>query len=280
MMITTLKTDHEILQSLVDSAAFFQSAAKEDIAISICDREKWLLQLDHQNIKLGIKAGDPVSKEDEVIQSALSGNKGAGRPPLEVYGIHFFGKTTPIFNGNRIIGAMGMAYNIDIILKLEDCIEKLNSITRRIKKLITSIVAQAGDLSDTNSQLYSFSEKARENSENIDSILKVIQQISRQSNILGLNANIEAARAGEAGKGFKIVAEEIRKISKETENSSGEINEFIQVVKDNINEITEGVSQIRQLNSMQSALIGDVASTLESLSDIIEMLSEYIKILG
>ena len=105
-------------------------------------------------------------------------------------------------------------------------------------------------------------------SENISRIIKVIENISFQTNILALNAAVEAARAGEAGKGFAVVADEVRNLANKSANAAKETTTLIE---DSMNKVKLGTEKANQAASALTEVVSNVERSDEMVLQIAQV---------
>jgi len=172
-------------------------------------------------------------------------------------------------------------------------IQRLDEITFAINSLRSSIDKIDSEQRQYAEQFKSLISQAKKISEQINDI----QNISQQTNLLSFNASIEAARAGNAGKGFRVIANEVKKLSSDTDKTSEEIKRNVDTLADsitNLEKLTKENSEnlkklsdeaqatmqrfenVKQMNNQNNQSVSGINSLVESNADEIENVLESI----
>ncbi|MBQ6516473.1 hypothetical protein IJI31_04770 [bacterium] len=175
-------------------------------------------------------------------------------------------------------------------------IDTLKGINSHIQNMLTGIQNDnkpAFDLSEKNSEINSeklleLKQKINTTTEFIGELIsyiektsdtvKIVEEITEQTNMLALNAAVEAARAGENGKGFAIVAGEIRKLADESKQTITQITSFIKSIKESADSschlIDTGNNELDLLIKTNNELKAEFLNIKKMYSELLESLSD------
>lgn len=145
--------------------------------------------------------------------------------------------------------------------------------------IISNAQKQMSTISMSTEQVDTLVSKLAKQIAEIESISKVISDITDQTNLLALNASIEAARAGEHGKGFAVVADEVKKLANESKESATSINQLtleiqrdmkdVQLaVGDALTSVDDGVKVISNAGNSFENIVRDVNKMSEQITDV------------
>ena len=182
--------------------------------------------------------------------------------------------------------------------KVEKTAQDAMKLTEEGQRVIDELNKGFSKTTDATNSVVTVMSELEQTAGEIGRIVETIMSISSQTNLLALNAAIEAARAGEAGRGFAVVADEVRKLAEESNQSAQRISQFIEEIRNRITlaarstdeavktistqveigtSVTETFNKISQANTGISSMIQEINSGIISLVNDGKKISDAIQ---
>lgn len=264
----------KILEALTLTMPYIHSAMKGESMIGLVDKESEsiIAYLPGKRIDSGYKIGQKILPGDVILHLPLKGKSTDAPVPKEFYGVEFNAFSFPVRENGQIVGALAFGIPIDHSLQMEKYIVTMNNIIQNLQDKVHTIASHSKELAATSEEINKQTQFALEDAEKTNGITDLIKNISRQTNLLGLNASIEAARAGQHGAGFHIVAQEVRKLSTETTTATDNIETSLRSIKHNLENLKQNMTQINGATNEQAQLVQDFSEIIDELNTLsIEM---------
>ncbi len=248
------------LQEIINNAETIQRSFSEPTTVTITDTEKYLVHLPAEFSTANIQPGMPLKELSAPLleDSLKTGKVNRMRVGPEVFGYPFVVTWNPIIEDGKVVGLLITSTSTEKIDRLRKMSRELASTVENMAQTTEQIAKVSDSITEQIQRISTESDSIIQTIENAYELIKAIQNVANQSNILGLNASIEAARAGEYGKGFTVVAAEIRRLAEQSKQSSANIIDYLQTMNEAINGNNESIQEISSTIEQHSASIQEL----------------------
>ena len=149
--------------------------------------------------------------------------------------------------------------------QLTSTVEQNADNARQASQLATTASQTASRGGEVVGNVVSTMREINDSSHRVTEIIKVIDSIAFQTNILALNASVEAARAGEQGRGFAVVAGEVRNLAGRSSEASSEIRKLIEA---SVSKVEAGTALVDQAGKTMAEIVDSVHKVTDIMDEI------------
>ncbi|EKQ57452.1 MULTISPECIES: methyl-accepting chemotaxis protein [unclassified Clostridium] len=273
----------KILESLIQSAPIISEMFGGNAAIAICDKNGCIYSLDGKGVKapmhVGQEADIELAKKTGIIDTVYRQKKTLTTLyNKKDHGVDSRATIIPAINDTgEVSGFISISTSTENFSRIKTSTEELMSSLQETNVTVSEIASSAVQLSEKLNYMVDNTKNTEKLIAESSEAVTLIESISKQSNLLGLNAAIESSRAGEYGKGFSVVAGEMRKLALNSGESSKKISAALADMSNSMKLIIETVNELGQIATNQAASLEEVSATVEQITLNSQVLVDNIK---
>lgn len=285
MITKPLSNTIDILQDIADGEGDLTKRVKKSSSDEIGELSRWFNKFINNQMSMlyRVKKSTKNTKKSVNIVSSIANNLKGGMGVIEKTVISLLENSkeqNSLFQDTKNkfseITASIQEMN-SLILDISNIIENTNDNSEEARNVSSMVLSNMNDLEITITNTVGSISILQEYSDKITSIINVINDISKQTQLLALNASIEAARAGEGGRGFSVVAAEISKLALETEGATKTISSVIKEVQDKTQTTFKYAKEINEKVDTSTISVKKSIDSFDNINEDISIISQAMK---
>lgn len=273
-MIETIE-DNETMKAFNTMIPYFQHFIDNDLVFTMSNTKNFLLVKDSPSLKMASKTGDAIPsgcaadvclRQKKVVNVLV---------PEKVFGVPLKTVGIPVWENNQIAGTMVIGMSMEKKSNVTKMSKLLDESLLNFHERLSSMSGVIAEIFEKNNDIENLLKQTLESYKQTDDVLRFIESIAKQTNMLGLNAAIESVRAGEYGKGFSVVSNEIRTLSKSSSESVDKIHHILGDIENSINKIYSRFKDSNKLLENQNGDLKKMNEMLDGLNETAATLSTF-----
>lgn len=267
-MSDLLANEHEILQSAATIMRYLPLFFDEEVSVALTNREIFLINMPPPSLPIQGGYGDRIPSGG-ISEAIRTGEVTVREIPKSVYGVPFRSYPVPLKDENgEVVGVLALGRSLERGEQMREMSQNLSNFLSQSVDTVSKLSGDVQKLAVTNEDIAEKSKKAMVGTRGTAEIVKVIQNISLQTNLLGINAAIEAANSGQAGVGFKVVAEEIQNLSKSATASAQSVEAMLDEMRNLVEYISTKIQSSNEIFQSQASVLRGILVSLNDLNKV------------
>lgn len=218
------------------------------------------------------RVGDTVRKDSPMYRATERRTSADYIIPEEVYGRQLRALVLPLDDG-----FMGVLIDASTQDTLKSSIENVYGTVEHVGSSIGELGKMSGRMLNNFSEMADEIVQMNESFTSIMEMNKLISYVADQTNLLSLNAAIESARLGDEGRAFGVVAQEMRKLANQTNDSAGQILQRIKHIQSEMEKIKQKIEESTAASAQHENAVQEIAAAMEQMAASVDRINQFAR---